>query len=384
MSIDGQEPCAWIDRHTLTRWVQEILGRDDVEVGEWDCEIVTGGAEQTTALYRLAGEVAISEGPQPWSLILKTHSLAPEHNDPEGVWYWKREARVYESGLLDELPGGLRAPRCFGMIERPDGAQWIRMEEVQDDVGDWDLEDYGRVARCLGQLNGAYVMGEPLPVAPWLSRRWLRQYIERIEPALNLLLDHFDEPLMRRAMPSLTRESLQTRWEQRYVFLDAIEGLPQTFCHLDAIRRNLFLRKTEGDHEPVAVDWSYCGIASLGEEIVPLAFGSVTMGDVDLGDALLLEEIVLREYLAGLRDAGWDGDPDRVRFSYLATAYWRYMFGAGIGEIIPVMVDPRYHARFEKVFGMSMEDCADFFAVTVSLFERVYEEASALKTELAL
>jgi hypothetical protein len=60
------------------------------------------------------------------------------------------------------------------------------------------------------------------------------------------------------------------------------------------------------------------------------------------------------------------------------------MFGAGIGEIIPVMVDPRYHARFEKVFGMSMEDCADFFAATGSLFERVYGQASALKTELAL
>ena len=37
-----------------------------------------------------------------------------------------------------------------------------------------------------------------------------------------------------------------------------------------------------------------------------------------------LEELVVREYLRGLNDAGWHGDPGLVRLGYMAGAALNY------------------------------------------------------------
>jgi hypothetical protein len=269
-------------------------------------------------------------------------------------------------------------------MEYVDGTNWIWMEDIRDAVGTWSLEDYRGVARCLGQFNGAYLVGKPLPDYPWLSRRWLRQYVEHAAPALCLLLEHCNHPLIRRIFLDVTPAFIQQTWDARYAFLSAIEALPQTFCHLDAFRRNLFLRELEGRHEPTAVDWSYCGIASLGEEIAPLVHASVGLGAVGPADELALEQTVLEGYLAGLRDAGWRGDPDLVRFGYAATVYWRYMIGAFIGEVIPWMLDACNRAQSEEDIGVSMQHAADLAAKLSSFAHRTYEQAQRLKTKLTL
>jgi hypothetical protein len=100
-----------------------------------------------------------------------------DKNNPSGHHYWKREALLYESGLLDDLPTGLMAPRCFGVVEQPDGEYWLSLEEVNDDVGArWPLAHYGVVAHHLGLFNGAYLMGRPIPCEPpttlWSPTTW--------------------------------------------------------------------------------------------------------------------------------------------------------------------------------------------------------------------
>ena len=94
----------------------------------------------------------------PWSLILKAIGANPDVDVPPTDYrYWKREPLAYESGLLDELPGGCFAPRCFGSVVADDGA-WLWLEDVRDDLGpEWPFEHYGVVARHLGQLNGTYL-----------------------------------------------------------------------------------------------------------------------------------------------------------------------------------------------------------------------------------
>ena len=178
-------------------------------------------------------------------------------------------------------------------------------------------------------------------------------------------------------------EFVQTIWEERHAIVEAIEQLPQTFCHLDAFRRNLFSRRAaDGRDRVVAVDWSMVGIAAVGEEIAPLVNGSVAFGSVSPADELELEHIVLEGYLEGLGDAGWRGNPDLVRFGYAATLYWRYAVGGFIGEMIPWMLDERHHAAVEQATGHSMEEGAERTAAQLAFFQYEYEQVHRLKATL--
>jgi hypothetical protein len=291
---------------------------------------------------------------------------------------------AYQSGLLDNLPGGLVPPRCYGAGEHGDGTTWIWMEEARDEVYErWPLEYYGTVARSLGQFNGAYLMGKPLPDDPWLTSQYLRQYVENAAPAVELLLNSMDHPLIQRALPGISAGFLQEIWEERHDILETIEHLPQTLCHLDAFRRNLFSRRTaDGGDQVVAVDWSYLGIAAVGEEIAPLVNGSVGFGAVNPTEELELERIVLKGYLEGLHDAGWRGNPDLVRFGYAATLYWRYAIGGFVGEMVPWMLDERHHAAVEQAVGHSMEEGAEKTAAQLAFFQYEYEQVHRLKAVL--
>ena len=186
----------------LTPLVQSALNSDTAEVLDWDCERLYGGIGLGTAIYLCSG-VGHDRGQKvPWSLILKT--LCPaEDNASVSAWnYYRREADAYESGWLDDLPGGLAAPRCFGVVEQPDGTCWIWLENVQDEIGpQWPTEHYGLVARHAGQLNGAYLVERSLPSWPWLSSGWLRGYVALSAPAIPLIRKHLDHPLARRAWP---------------------------------------------------------------------------------------------------------------------------------------------------------------------------------------
>jgi hypothetical protein len=372
-----------IDRSVLTPLVQQALGREDAEIDTWQVQPVTGGVELTASLQRFSGEARAVTTQLPWSLILKiVQRPSGQDDNPQGLHYWKREALAYQSGLLNDLPGSLAAPRCYASYEPSDGTSWIWMEDIRDEIGHWPLEFYGDVARCLGRFNGAYVADCPLPTQAWLSRKWLRQYIERAAPAVERLIDSLDHPLIRRALPGITPDFIRQVWDERYTVLEIIERMPQTLCHLDAFRRNLFARRRDGRDQIVAVDWSYAGIAAIGEELAPLVNASVGFGAVALSDALRLEQIALEGYLAGLYAVGWRGDPKQVKFSYAATLYWRYAIGGFAGEMVPYMLDESTHAAVEAAWGLSMEQLADATAASLNFSQHVYAEARQLKKRL--
>ena len=374
-----------VDETTLTPLVQQVLDREDVAVDRWRYEPVVGGIDMSSGVYRFSGNGLATRETLPWTLILKVAQATPDSQGAPHRWrHWKREMLAHQSGLLSDLPGGLVPPRCYGADEHRDGMTWIWMEEVKDEVHErWPLEYYGSVARCLGQFNGAYLTGKPLPDHPWLTRKHLRQYVENAAPAVELLLNSMDYPLIQRALPGISAGFIQEIWEERHGILEAVEHLPQTLCHLDAFRRNLFSRRTaDGGDQVVAVDWSYLGIAAVGEEIAPLVNGSVAFGAVSPAEELELERIVFEGYLEGLHDAGWRGNPDLVRFGYAATLYWRYAIGGFIGEMIPWMLDERHHAAVEQAMGHSMEKDAEKTAATLAFFQYEYEQVHRLKATL--
>jgi hypothetical protein len=380
-----EEQLEAVDRTTLTPLVQQALDRQDVQVTEWHYQPLIGGIDMSSALYHFSGNGQAAGETLPWTLILKIAQIKPgNEEDTQGIWYWKREPLVYQSGLLSDLPEGLTAPRCYAATEHRNSTAWIWMEEVRDEVHEqWPLSYYSDVARCLGQFNGAYLAGKSLPDYPWLTRKHLRKYVEHAAPAVERLLNSLGYSLVQRALPGISAEFIQTIWEERHAILETIEHLPQTFCHLDAFRRNLFSRHTaDGGCKVTAVDWSFAGIAAVGEEIAPLVNGSVAFGGVDPDDEIELEQIVLEGYLEGLQDAGWQGNPDLVRFGYAATLYWRYAVGGFIGEAIPWMLDEQYHEAVEQAIGHSMQDNADKTAAQLAFFQYEYEQVQRLKAAL--
>lgn len=102
--------------------------------------------------------------------------------------------------------------------------------------------------------------------------------------------------------------------------MDALARVPQTLCHQDAFRRNLFARKTpEGQDQTVAVDWASVGIGPVGQELVLFVATALDFFDVDLSQAHELDELASAGYSDGLRHAGWRGDMACVRFGYTAA-----------------------------------------------------------------
>jgi hypothetical protein len=294
------------------------------------------------------------------------------------LYYYRREADAYQSGWLDGSPGGLAAPRSFGVVEHPDGTCWIWLEDATDEIGShWPLEQYGVVACHAGQLNGAYLVGRRLPSWPWLSSGWLRGYIALSAPAMPLIRNSLDHPLVCRWLPGDASDRLFRLWEDRDLFLNALDCLPQTLCHLDLSRRNLFARNTaDGDYQTVAVDWAYAGRGAIGEELVPLVLGSVAFFEVDLAQAQALEEIVYEGYLEGLHQAGWRGDPRQVRLGY-AAASLRYRF-CGLGRMLARILDESQHSWVERAFGRPIGEVEDHFAQVGSLCDSLTDEAREL------
>jgi hypothetical protein len=367
-----------INRATLTPIVQSALGSETVDVVSWECEQLHGGIGVGTAIHRFSGEGRDREQEVPWSLILKT--LCPaEDNINVSTWnYYKREADAYRSEWLDDLPGGLAAPSCFGVLDHPDGTCWIWLEDVAEEIGSqWPLEHYGLVARHAGQLNGAYLVERSLPSWSWLSSGWLRGYIALSAPAIPLIRDSLDHPLVRRGFPSDASDRLFRLWEERELYLDALDHLPQTLCHLDVFRRNLFARKTaDGDDQTVVIDWAFAGRGAIGAELVPLVLASVAFNEIDLAQAQALEDIVFEGYLEGLRDAGWRGNPRQVRLGYTAASL-RFRF-AELNRAMDMILDESQHPFMEQAFGRSMEEIEDHWAQVGDLVYGLTDEAREL------
>lgn len=337
-----------IDRGYLTDLVQKALDRPGLQVTSWKAQPIHGGLEWDSAVFRVQGEAGDGGETIPWSLILKAVKPADKARDPAGIWYWKREALAYQSGLLHHLPGGnVTAPTCYAVEERPDGSLRLWLEDVKDDIGSpWPVEQYAVVAHHLGQFNGAYLTGQAFPSEPWVTRNWLRMYVEHAAEMVEFIHRNPNHPIVMHIFPGNTLAQMLAVWDEHNQILDMLENLPQVFCHQDAFRRNLFARKGK----TIAIDWGYMGMAPVGAELVALVAGSIGFFEVPVDRVDELDRICFENYLQGLRDAGWEGDLKLVRAGYVVSLLLRYPIGGSIGEMLPKFLDQASRAKVESAF----------------------------------
>lgn len=379
-----------IDSAMLTGPVRAALDSQTADIRHWEYHAIRyiNTEESNLGLYRFKGTARDGNEDHTWSMILKAVD-APLHDTDPSYWnYHRREIFAYEEGLLTALPGGMAAPRCFGIHKYSNGVCWLWLEDISSPAGvRWSLTEYAQVARHLGQFNGAYLLDHPLPDFPWLSQHWMRGWLGYYEASgrevLELLQNkHFwEHPVLRYAFSdSITGEVLRL-WKRHDQLLTALDRLPQTFCHLDAYRPNLFLRQdSRGSTQTVAVDWAFTGIAAVGEEIANLLGASLIWLECDAGEAKSLDEAVLSGYLDGLREAGWQGDPRVARLGYTASCALRW----GIVGLwwLRSLGDPGREAELETHWNRPLPELASQWGKTVTYIHGLAEEAYRLQHDL--
>lgn len=305
---------------TLRPLVRSALDDETATVVDWFYQPLAGGFSGS-AVYRFQGQAQTSSGVTGWSLILKVINPASGGSAPADFDYWQREMLLYQSGLLADLPMDLVAPRCFAIVDYPEEEIWLWLEDMGAADEEWPLAQYGVAARHVGQFNGAYLVGTPLPQQSWLRIVDVRQRLAQAEPGIAALPQLRDHPLFAELLAGDRVERILHLWTERERLRAGLDRLPRTFCHRDAFRRNLIARRgPDGRAQTVALDWGMAGLGLLGEELVPLFTATLSFVAVAIERIPELEDLLFSGYLAGLRDAGWQGDERLVRFGFTALA----------------------------------------------------------------
>lgn len=359
-----------LDAATLTPVVRRIVGDAAATVVDWRVaslgyRVING---ITGGLWRVAGEARAHGRAIGWSAVLKVLRRAGEGSaanfaptEEPGHWnYWRREALVYDSPLLDTLAPGLVAPACYGVEEPEPGQRWLWLEDVAGMTArGWSDARWGLAARHLGRWQGAFAAGRrSLPDASWLCRGHLLAWVpaEATVPLDRLRQPSaWAHPLLRDHLPPDTGERVARLWARRDALLATAGRAPGTLCHLDLWGRNLLSRhipSSKGDEadQTVLLDWSMLGYGVLGEDVANLVLDSVWMFDAAATRLPTFERAILAGYLDGLREAGWTGDPALVRASYAAIGALR--FGLLAEPVLRLAHDETQHGIMEARYDL--------------------------------
>jgi hypothetical protein len=331
-----------LDPARLIPIVAGALGRPVQAVDDWLVTPLgyTVFNPVSQGLYRVTGTARSGSSSVPWSAVLKVcrapsdQELAQASDEQREVLLdtlrWDREAEAYASGLLETLPEGLAAPRCFG-IERHDGTLWIWLEHVADEAPRWDVARYALAARHLGRLGGEYLAGRELPAHKWLSRGWIRSWSAYFSRTVPAILDDdgvWAQPTVVGLFHQAARDALRAVWRERERWWRALDRLPLTLGHLDAFRANLMSRSAHGSAQTVAIDWAFVGIAPLAADVATLVAASLFYHGDPL-DPAEVSAACLDATAQGLRDAGYRLSPAELERAYAINviARWALVIG---------------------------------------------------------
>lgn len=188
------------------------------------------------------------------------------------------------------------------------------MEAIDGTPGThFSLAEHAALARACGRWQA-----RPAPERPWTSIGFLRDYSTTRDVPWHLMTDDaaWQQPLIRETWPAGLREAWTGLLVHRDALLDLVASLPRARCHLDFWVSNVIQRPSG---ELALFDWSFLGDGALGEDIgnyIPDAVFDLFWPVERLPE---LAETCVANYLDGLYEAGWRGDPDDVRLAVMAS-----------------------------------------------------------------
>jgi hypothetical protein len=243
---------------------------------------------------------------------------------------WRFELDMYESGIAEALPPGMRMPvlRTVKHVDADHIALWF--EYIDQQPGSWQLSDYSRAAYLLGRLaarrRAGAAINRRLPgiCRAGLPGESLRFYVRKrvTEATLPTLLDPglWRHPAIETALSSVSDPALphdmQALASRLPAILDLLDALPQTHAHGDASPQNL-LRPAEEPGTFVVIDWGFGDLLPIGFDLGQLLVGLAHAGETDPDELAAIDSAIMPAYLEGLADEDYDVDARLVRTGYL-------------------------------------------------------------------
>lgn len=307
-----------IDDATLASYVAESLGRRRVSLigshaSPVDYELTT---MTTGARFWVEGQATTDGDVLPFRFFVKVaqsvarspimEQIPPEFRAPVVANLpWQIEPNAYRSVLGDQLPDGMRLPRCHDVRELDEESAAMWLEAVDHDPAPWDLARYGAAARMLGRFaaDQRVAATDPNllhPAGPTQARTYFEGRLRGQFLAAFSDEGFWHHPVVADAVDPETRERLMRLVAQVPALLDEIEALPLANIHGDACPQNLLVV----DDEFVVIDWSFWSRAALGFDLSQLVISNVELGRRPASSLLDIQRVCLDGYRAGLADSG--------------------------------------------------------------------------------
>jgi hypothetical protein len=388
MAGDILEQLKAVDLAVLTEVVRKDQHNPELKILDWTVKPISHEKiiDTTGGLFRFSGQGRSTRGIEPWTVVLKCINDPKQWGQQPGEWaYWRREILVFQSDLLEQLPAGIRAPRCYGVMERENEA-WVWIEHIHESTGkQWSLETFQRTARHLGRFQGTYLTGTQLPDHAWLSGPFFRSIWAEgdfwsgfMNPSSEN--NAWKSPIVQRAFNDRLKQRVLRLLDEKQVFFDANESLPQVLCHNDANRRNFMWSYSPqtGQEELVGIDWAFTGTGAVGNDLGELVGTSLYFFDYDPYDHGTLEAAILEGYLSGIADSGAVIDPRLVRLGYLLSlSFW---WGASLAGWTAIMLPEDSGINVRAMYGHTAEEVlAGWVQLAEFYLDRVDEARSLIK-----
>ena len=248
-----------IETDGLTKAVRNLLGDPTTEIlktkkqvlGDGLADAIMGGE----GLQLCSGVAQTKAGDREFEIVTKTSLNYPDGASLDSWLYWKREALAYNSGWLDSIPAGLRAPRCFGVEFIDDSTAVIYMEAVKNAETEWTMDTYAMAGQALGRFSGSYLDKSGLIFDSWMAPGRAFSWVDASRETLDNLTDLKNDPILSRWLSGSNFKRTVELLDQVENLRAALSELPMGLCHHDALRgsrgscQGIFLRDS-GDLSP--------------------------------------------------------------------------------------------------------------------------------------
>jgi hypothetical protein len=315
-----------INTDILYQCVKSIL---KIEITSIDWQISPFSVKKknftTDGLYRIHGSATSGGNSYSWSLFLKIiRPESEEKNDPNHFNYWKREALLLQSGMLDNISNSIQSPQCYVVEEKSNTEIWLWMEEIKE-INDrsFSLAEFSFIAHQIGLWHGEYATGKAsLPNEEWYCPNWLASWVDGCDQYAPNPIEYFPLIKPNHEIGSMWNTYLHLRKHQEE-YLQILNRLPRTLSHQDLSKQNMFLSTTNDNSELILIDWQYVSISGLGEDLGKMFGVALSQNDILVDSAWDYQEHLFNSYLEGLRKAGWIGNALLPRLGFCISVAYR-------------------------------------------------------------
>ncbi len=167
-------------------------------------------------------------------------------------------------------------------------------------------------------------------------------------------------------------------WQDSNELLSKAEETSPCLCHGDYKVPNLFPMLEPGQSSyTIAVDWAGVGIGHLGMDIGKLLGYSVKWLALSPDEAEALVEPIFDAYLTGLMEAGWTGNDQQLKLTYL-TCLGTCEAILAVNLLAAAVEHPESHGFFEEMMRCPIEEGFERWGEALRFFLTYHDRALQL------